>query len=67
VDAVLGDRSQLLEQSYDALQHLVLLHREFARRLLEAIDKRDDVLLAGHASHQHLATIHPLRAGGRSA
>jgi hypothetical protein len=67
MDTVLGDHAQLVEQSYDTLQRMVALHREFAGRLFEAIDKRDDGTLAGVTPHEHLATVHTLRTGGHSA
>jgi hypothetical protein len=63
VDAVLGRSPQLVEQSYEALQHLVAQNRDFARRLLQAIDQRDDVMLDEVTGDEPLATVHRLPTG----
>jgi hypothetical protein len=63
-DAVLADFPELLEQSYETLEDLVALHREFARRLVEAIDQRADSQPAEVTIHEQLADVHLLQTEG---
>ncbi|MBC7633892.1 hypothetical protein [Aeromicrobium sp.] len=42
IGKALADPAQFVDQTYDVLERLVVLHREFARRLFEVLDARDD-------------------------
>lgn len=59
VGAVTGEPGRVVDQSYDVLQRLVVLHREFARRLFEVVDARDEGV-ATSDRRGRLATVLPL-------